>query len=328
MKLIKSKQNYLSHSFQLFSLILFLKVKNMLKSLLFIGFLIVSIGMNAQTRSTEGWIDYGGDHNNKYYMIAPAKMGPNAIPVPRMDYGLLPETSSFEIGADAHFMAGDQAVNSYLNLKWNVAPGKVLIEIWGFPSETFRISNELRDERQIYNDDTGWITHQGDLWISTHIQLLKDHKKLPDIILSYNHSSTTGMSYHARYTDGPIQYFYLAFGKSYYPKNFFFDEIRLGGMYGWYIWQTNKVKAAQDEGSMEGLGLMFKKKNLFLYQEISGFHGYDAYGSIGQHGYNDPIICRSRLEYKWKKKMVKVEYQTGLRDYLYQTFRLSGTVFF
>ena len=40
-------------------------------------------------------------------------MGPNALPVPDMDYALVDTLSVFEDGAHAHFMPGDRAVNWY-----------------------------------------------------------------------------------------------------------------------------------------------------------------------------------------------------------------------
>lgn len=300
----------------------------MLKQSLLISFLLVSIFIKAQTRDYTNWFDYGSGHISKWLMIAPAKLGPNALPVPRMNYGLLQTQHSLEIGTDAHFMTGDKALNTYVNLKWSVAPEKVMIEIWGNPTETFRTSNELRDERQIYYDDTGRITHQGDLWISTNIQLLTNRKNLPDIVLNYSVSTTTGINLQGRYIDAPISYLYLAFGKSFFMEDSFVDEIRIAGMGGWYIWQTNKVEMAQDEGPLVELGIQIKMKNACLIQEIGGYQGYDAYDFIGKRGYNDPLIYRSRLEYQLKKVLLKAEYQIGLKDYFYQTTRLSGTVSF
>ncbi len=299
-----------------------------LKNASFIWLLFTAFGLNAQTRDYSDWTDYGSVHVSKWLMIAPGKLGANALPVPRMNYGTLQNQHSLEIGTDIHLMTGDQGYNSYFNLKWNIAPEKVLVEIWGNPTETFKMTNKVRDERQIYYDDEGWITHQGDLWISTYLQLLKDHPKLPDIVLNYSMSLTTGIVTHGRYIDAPISFMYLSSGKSIQLKNFIFDEIRIAGMFGWYIWQTNKVEMAQDEGPLTEIGLKLKRNKFSIAQEVAGYLGYDAYEFIGQSGYNDPIIYRSRIEYQAEKVLLKAEYQTGIKDYSYQTFRLSGTVYF
>ena len=73
-----------------------------------------------QSRSTENWIDFGSSHINKWLQIAPGKLGPNALPVPFMDYALLDSVSNIEAGFHAHYMKGDKGINSYLSLYWAV----------------------------------------------------------------------------------------------------------------------------------------------------------------------------------------------------------------
>ena len=276
-----------------------------------------------QSRPTTDWIDFGSSHINKWLQIAPGKLGPNALPVPLMDFALLDSVSNIETGVHAHFMKGDRAVNSYLSLYWSVVPKKVAVQLWGNPSETFQTDNSVRDERQIYYDDTGWITQGGDLWISTYIQLLKDHKKMPDISINYSAKTTLGGATQGRYTDAPANYYYAAFGKSLHLKKSFIDEIRIAALGGFYVWQTNKVELAQDEGVMFGFGLDLKHNTWSWRNEIGGYNGYGAYQYIGFDDNNDPLIYRTNLKSSGKRVDWKFEYQTGLRDYCYQTFRFS-----
>ena len=290
-----------------------------------ISFFVVALSSIAQTRDYSDWFDFGSAHVNQWLWIAPAKLGPNALPVPRMNYGIIQGSNSIEIGADAHFMEGDQTINSFVNIKWNVAPGKVQLEIWGFPTETFNMSNDVRDERQIYYDDNGWETNQGDLWISTYIQLLQDRDNLPDLLANYSHSFSTGVSTRGRFVDASTHYFYLAVGKDFTSESNLFDEFRIGGLFGWYIWQTNKVEMAQDEGPLAEIGIQFKKKNWLYSLEAGGYSGYDAYKFMEKLGYNDPLIYRARIEHQLKKLILKFEYQGGFQDYNYQTFRMSST---
>ena len=287
-------------------------------------FLILSFNLGfGQSRSTKGWTDFGSSHINKWLQIAPAKLGPNSLPVPFMDYGLLDSLSNIEVGTHAHFMKGDQAINSYLSLYWAVVPKRVVVHIWGYPSETFQTDNSVRDERQIYYDDTGWITQVGDVWISTYIQILKERKNWPDITVNYSAKTTTGGAIQGRYTDSPAAYYYIAFGKSVHPKNSFIDEVRVGMMGGFYVWQTNKVELAQDEGALYEFGIDLKHRNLSWRNELGGYSGYDAYMYLGIRGSNDPLIYRTNLKYSAKRFDWKCEYQTGLHDYLYNTFRMS-----
>jgi hypothetical protein len=252
-------------------------------------------------------------------------MGPNALPVPEMDYAQVAVSSSLETGIHAHFMKGDTSVNSYLSLNWIVVPEKVEVRFWGFPTETFRITNEVRDERQIYYDDPGWITHQGDLWISTRIQILKNHKKLPDITLNYTFKNSTGLMKHGRYSDAGTNYFYLAFGKSFFPKIKIFDELRIAGLGGFYLWQTNKVEMAQDEGPLIEAGLKLRKNNFSLASEMGGYFGYDVYEFIGVTGNNDPLVYRLNIEKSGKSIDWKAEFITGINDYYYHTFKMGIT---
>ena len=276
-----------------------------------------------QSRPTGGWIDFGSEHTNKWLQIAPAKLGPNSLPVPIMDYAKLYSLSNIETGVHAHFMEGDKAINSYFSLYWSVVPQRVAVHVWGFPNETFQTGNQVRDERQIYYDDTGWVTQVGDLWISTTIQVLKDKKILPDITINYSSKTTTGGAIQGRYTDAPANYYYIAFGKSLFPKKGFIHEIRVAAMGGFYVWQTNKVELAQDEGALYEFGIDLKHKNWSWKNEIGGYSGYDAYRYIGVRGSNDPLVYRTNIKTAGERTDWILEYQTGLHDYLYQTFRFS-----
>ncbi len=277
----------------------------------------------SQSRSTADWVDFRSVHVNKWLQIAPGKMGPNALPVPEMDYALVDTISNFEVGVHSHTMKGDQAINSFLSFQWTIVPRKVGVKFWAFPTETFRMDNSVRDERQIYWDDTGWMTNPGDLWISTFIQIIQDKKFLPDITFNYSAKTTTGWATHARYTDGAANYYYASFGKSVFPKKGLLDEIRLAAMTGFYVWQTNKVEMAQDEGPLYEFGLILRSGQFSWINEMGGYCGYDVYKYIGITGDNDPLIYRSRLMKTGKRFEWKLEYQTGFRDYDYHTFRFS-----
>lgn len=289
-----------------------------------IVFFILSVNiLQAQNRKTGDWFDYGSSHISKWIQIAPGKLGPNALPVPEMDYALTGKRSALETGAHVNVMKGDSSVNSYLAFKWTVVPEKVAVKVWGFPTETFRTTNEVRDERQIYYDDTGWMTNGGDIWISTYIQLLKNRRVVPDLLLNYSMKTTTGAVLQGRYTDGPAHYFYLAAGKSFYPETSILNEIRVAGMAGMYIWQVNKVEMAQDEGPVFQAGIMLRHKRWVLYNEAGGYDGYGAYGYMDVEDYNKPVVYRARIQRQGKHIDWKLEYKTGWVDFNYTTLKLE-----
>ena len=302
---------------------------------IFMLHVVVPICAFTQTRDVSNWINFGGDNPTKWLQIAPGKLGPNALPVPNMDYARIGNEDKIETGIHYHYMKGDTAINSFFSFYWVIAPGRAAVEIWGNPSETFHLSNTLRNERQIYLDDKGWTTEVGDLIISTYIQVLKERKYIPGVSLSYTIKTTTGGNLNGRYTDAEMNNFYLAAGKSFYFEKGIIDEVRIAGVLGFYVWQTNKVAMGQDEGRLNEAGVQLRKKTCNLYIEYGGYHGWGAYEYIdketGQNrieGNDNPLILRTRFVKTGKHFDFKIEYQTGFRDYHYQTFRLGAIYHF
>lgn len=298
--------------------------------LLIIPLLMLPLFGFSQTRDYSNWINFGSSHASKWLQIAPGKLGPNALPVPVIDWAQIGEFSKVETGAHYHYMTGDTAINSYFSFLWNIAPKRAAVRIWGQPSETFRMTDNVRDDRQIYYDDTGWITQVGDLFISTYIQLINERKFIPSVSVNYTLKTTTGGNMHGRYTDASLDYFYLALGKSFFFENGIVDEVRVAGLCGFYVWQTNKVEMAQDEGPVFVGGIKIRKGSYNIQSDFGGYTGYDAYEFIDRasgedriQGNNDPLVLRSRVERTGKHFDLSFEYQTGFRDYHYQTFRFN-----
>jgi len=305
------------------------------KFLIVLSILFLPFFSSSQTRDYSEWINFGSSHVAKYLQIAPGTMGPNALVVPRMDYALVGYESEVELGCDYHHMYGDTAINSYFRFLWNIAPGKISVEVWGQPTETFRLTNELRDERQIYYDDEGWKTIIGDLLVSTYVQIMKDRSKWPDVSINYTFKTTTGENFDGRYTNASMNYFYIAVGKSFLFDHCLLDEIRLAGMGGFYVWQTNKVMMSQDEGPLFQLGFQLRKKSFNLYTEFGGYSAFDTYNLINDiygentvSGEDDPLVFRTRFEKTGRHFNYSLGYQKGIRDYDYHTFSLGVTYHF
>lgn len=84
----------------------------MSRLLFFISLFFVSASLFAQNRYNNNWINYGqeGWGPAQWLQIAPGKMGPNALPVPKMDYALVGDKHKIEVGAQYHQMEGDTAI--------------------------------------------------------------------------------------------------------------------------------------------------------------------------------------------------------------------------
>ncbi|MDP4185873.1 MAG: hypothetical protein Q8862_12035, partial [Bacteroidota bacterium] len=269
-----------------------------------------------QTRSHPPFVSRDGDDVYKYLLFAPGMMGPNALPVPNVAHGRVGETLDLELGVDGHSMTGDHAVNSYFNLYYPIVSGVVAIQLFAYPTETFRMSNAVRDQRQIYYDDTGVITQTGDLYFLTELQILKNRKWFPDMAFTYAYKTTTGDVKHARYTHSPAHYFHISLGKE-YSLNSFVRKMGFYGMGGLFVWQTNREEVSQDEGPLFGFENKLWVKHFCLTQSISGYHAYEETGE------NKPVIYKVKMGREGKKLDVGIEYQKGLRNYYYNTLRLS-----
>ncbi|MCL3781677.1 hypothetical protein EMN47_14930 [Prolixibacteraceae bacterium JC049] len=283
-------------------------------TLLFI-FLLAVGNLFAQHRTHPPFKSRVESHVHKYLLLAPGMMGPNALPVPEIGNGTIGDKGFIEFGAHSHFLKNDNGVNSFARFYFPIVANLIAIDVWGYPTESFEMSNERRDELQIYYDDTGVITQGGDLWLATSIQLVRNHKWLPNMVGKVAVKTTTGNLDHARYTDSPAQYFQLSTGKKW-------GEVEFNATGGFYVWQTNREEVSQDEGLMWGAELRWKPKNLEIYQSVSGYHAYE------QTGHNKPAVLKSGIKYNWKKYQIGAEYQTGIQDYHYETARLSFRYFF
>ena len=192
--------------------------------IILILFLLFPLIALSQNRDRSNWIDFGGDSPSKWLQIAPGKLGPNALPVPDMDYACVENENKIELGAHYHFMTGDTAINSFASFYWVIAPGRAAVRIYANPTETFHMTNEVRDERQINSDDAGWTTEAGDLLVTTYIQVLKEKKYIPGVSIAYTIKTTTGGNLNGRYTDAEMNNFYLAAGKSFHFDKGIIDE--------------------------------------------------------------------------------------------------------
>ncbi|TKG91167.1 hypothetical protein EYV94_22440 [Puteibacter caeruleilacunae] len=263
------------------------------------------------------FIPQNSSHVHRYLLLAPGKMGPNALPVPEVGDALVGDQIIVTIGADGHYRKGDKAINSFLSLDFPIVADIISCQVWGYPSETFRMTNAIRDERQIYYDDTGTMTDDGDLWFGTSIQIFKDRKHLPDLMVVGAYKTTTGGLDHARYTDAPAHYYQFQLGKRIKLNSHRLKCLQLSGMCGMYVWQTNREEVSQDEGPLGGAEIRLISNKMEIYQSMAGYHAYE------ETGFNKPLVYRSGLQFNGKKMSVGLEYQTGNNDYKYQTFRFK-----
>ena len=254
---------------------------------------------------------------NKYIIISPAFMGPNALPVPEIHNGILSNKCNFKFALDGHFSKGDQTENIFTELYIPLAKDKVGLNINVVPIEHYAIDTTTRDLRRIRDYDGEGLAG-GDIYVSTLIQLIKDKEKWPDILLTINLKTASGTNLAAaRYSDTPGYYFDLSFSKSIEFNESRIKSIRPFILGGFYSWQTYQDDNSQNDAALFGLGMDLNLDKILIKNTIGGYAGYVGNG-------DKPLVYRFLLR-STLNTIVNYEFrfQQGINDFDYSSFRFG-----
>jgi len=260
-----------------------------------------------------GW-EPGKPGWRNYMRITPGYLGPNALPVPDVKKGVVPLGTNLEIGFDYHFMEGDPTQDIFARYYHSFAEGKIALEVYGVIAEHYNMSDFIRDER-IARDFDGKGFANGDLYFSTLVQLVKG-RKFPDTMVRMAGKTAAGNQLEgARNTDSPGYFFDFSFSKSYAGRNENNSFLPYAS-FGFYSWQTNDEANLQNDAFMYGLGAEIKYMHCTISNSLSGYSGY-------KHERDKPMIYTFDLNRQFKNKTFRIQYLHGLRDWTYQTVKLS-----
>lgn len=288
-----------------------------MKKVFFAIAIILNISAYSQDYTWWNQIHQWDGHTSwlKYITVSPQYLGPNALPVPDAEKGLLNKNGYFQLAADAHFSKGDHTQNFYSKLFYPIVKNIVACEVYVVPFEHFKMDTITRDIRAARDKD-GEGTAGGDIYFGTLIQLVKD-KNFPDVLLrmSFRTASGTNVS-SARYTDGSGYFFDLSFGKEYAKKESWFKSIRPFIDLGFYSWQTNSDGYRQNDAPYYAAGISLAKNDISLSSSLAGYHGYLK---------NDdtPMVFRTEINLLKTRFQYSIAYQYGIVDFPYQSIRLS-----
>jgi hypothetical protein len=249
-------------------------------------------------------------------IMSPRYMGPNALPVPDIRAGKINDRWEVTTRIGYRFLKYDNTVDLFAKINIPVVKKIVSLEFYSTIVEYFYMDTILREERNTLMLEGEGFAY-GDLNFATLIQLIKDHKKLPDISLRLNCRTASGTNLRAaRYTDKPGYFFDLSLGDRLEINNGPNRYIDFYGMLGFYVWQTNLNDHRQNDAFLYGIGAHIN----FNYWEISNSFG----GYIGYIGNGDkPMVYRAHLKYKKNIVQYKIGWQSGFKDYLYDAIMLS-----
>ena len=254
---------------------------------------------------------------NKYLIYSPKYFGPNALPIPDAKNGTIEKNLTLEIAVDNHFSKGDKTENIFTKIFIPLYSENVALSIGVVAFEHYKMDTITRDLRASRNYE-GEGTTAGDFYIGTYIQIIKDKNYWPDILLTINFRTASGLDLEGvRYTEAPGYSFDLSFGKIYTFENSFIKGIKPYALGGLYVWQTNRDDYFQNDAFLYGIGvnLMFSKIEFDNY--LTGYQGYIGNG-------DSPVVFRSTLRSRFNKMVnYKILLQQGLNDFEYTTLRLG-----
>jgi hypothetical protein len=205
------------------------------QKLLFISFVFV-FSTTASAQDHYWWANNVGWDGQRFwgdYIIrAPRFLGPNALPIPRLGNGRVPNERSIALSGNSHFTLGDATQNLALYGTYNLVPDVISFELYWVPIEYFKLSHVIKTERKTFHIFYNEPLASGDIYLHTLIQVLKAETHPLDLALriGYRFPSSTMLGM-ARYTDSPGYYLDL----SEYTRN------------GWDFCMANQPKSAESK---------------------------------------------------------------------------------
>ncbi|MEI9808483.1 MAG: hypothetical protein WDO16_11785 [Bacteroidota bacterium] len=274
-----------------------------------------TFGGNAQT--ADWWVQTvnwnGVTHWSRYIIAAPAYLGPNALPVPRIGNGSIDSSISAGLTGNLHFSKGDNTQNVTIYANYCLVKNVISFDAAWVPYEHFTMSHAIKTNRHVFYLHYYDRHAAGDMHLNTNIQLLNKWRKDIQLALriGYRFPTGTGLGV-ARTTDGPGYYFDLSFGKPFSHSHF-----KWIGMAGFYAWQLISDKHRQDDAFLFGNGIEWNNKSIRWQTYIAGYLGY-----LKSSG-DKPVVFRTAVEKKLKRNSLLFSFQQGLHDFKYSSVEMG-----
>ena len=253
----------------------------------------------------------------EYITYSSAYMGPNAIPVPEINSADFTDLTLVEMGLQQHLSEGDRTINFISDVFIPVVPQRTGIRIHYIPCEFYETDTYTRDLRAARDyDPTG--SSFGDFYVSTYIQVIKDHRKMPDLLLTINLKTASGTNLgNARHTDAPGYYFDASFGRTFQTGKAIITSWRPFFMGGFYSYQTNRRDYLQNDALLFGMGVIVSTPVLQIENRLGGYMGFFGNG-------DQPVVYRMKfLSRRESIVNYKLEFQSGLHDFPYSSIAIS-----
>lgn len=286
--------------------------------LVIISALFLHGNINAQEKSYGWWNELHGWEEGmpgwkRWMIISPGYLGPNALPVPEVRKGYIPDKSEISFSAARHFHAGDPTQDISAKLFLPYAQGKIAFEVYGVILENYAFTEEIRNERFARNEDGRGIT-MGDFYFSTLIQVF-NNRKFPNTLFRMAGRTASGGGYDAaRFSDNPGYFFDFSFSKDIRTARR--SDLRPFTAIGFYSWQTNNEGTLQNDALYYAAGVEFQTKGWLFTGSFSGYSGYHL-------NRDKPQVATLNFRHDWENSAASVDFIYGLRHWEYQTIKFT-----
>ena len=299
-----------------------------------IAIILSSLGFSAFSQSShpyQWWDDLhdfpnaAGNVRERYIVLSPGYMGPNALRVPELFNGMIENQISFDNRFEYHNGHEDQTLNGFFRFNFPLVKDRAVFYISSIPLEYFDVQPSTRDERRMM-DITGVGKVSGDIAFGIIYKLFDESLgKFPNVVIRTHAKTTTGGDLrNARYTDASMFHWEAIFSKTLSKGEDSSFLIKL--MLGFYTWQTNYNRLSngsdhlQNDAALYGVGLEYDGNGWFCHTDFSGYHGY-----IGNRDY--PLFWRNQLGYRFKKGELTLHANMGLKKWDWNTLSVNYRVF-
>ncbi|MDH6304099.1 hypothetical protein M2459_000811 [Parabacteroides sp. PF5-5] len=272
--------------------------------------ILLAIICTPKAMADDSWRD-----NVKDLIYSPRYFGPSAFPFPELRSGICPSRFEVEVRGQYHYYTGDKTKDFFVRALVPFVKGRAGVEVSCLVKEDYKLTPETRDERHAVETESP-ISYNGDIVVSAFFQLLKSEKWV-DAMLNMTLKTASGSRVcDARFTDAAAYWFDLTVGKTLLKNASETASLRMQALIGFYCWTTNKIEHRQNDALSYGAGFTGTYRNFSLTTDLSGFYGYENNG-------DRPLIIRNNLRYEYKKNIISLRYNHGMKDYLYDNYSIG-----
>lgn len=259
-----------------------------------------------------GWD--GRTHWRNYIIYSPKFLGPNALPIPTLRDGQTDSTLTFGSSARLYQAKGDLTFAQSFYLSYPTENKKISFDIFWVPREIYQTSHEWKTIRKVHFPAYNERHAMADIIFNTIFQLTREQSKWMDLTFrsTFRFATSTHVNA-ARGTDAAGYSFDLTGGKS------LTNHLRMFGMIGFYVWQTNRDDYLQNDAFLFGLGIKYSSGKWDFSPQYRGYWGYIGDG-------DDNVAASLKINYSTKSFQIFTSISKGLEDNLYDSIE-CGVLF-